>query len=75
MPLKFYNYVIKRPKEVLDYIKEGLVSWVKKVFIKCIHIGLYILVNSRLILDCSLQYLLLAITSYMIIKRNPLSNY
>ena len=54
MPIKFYSYAIERPKEVLNYIKEGPVSWVKKVFIKCIYIGLYILVNSRLILDYSL---------------------
>jgi len=54
MPLKFYSCAVERPKEVLNYIKKGLVGWVKKVFIKCIYISLYILVNSRLILDYSL---------------------
>jgi hypothetical protein len=74
MPLKFYSCAIERPKEVLNCIKKGLVSWVKKVFIKYIYISLRILVNSRLIPDYSLQHLLLAIPSYIIIKRNPLSN-
>ena len=74
MPLKFYSCAVKRPKEVLNYIKEGPVSWVKKVFIKYIYIGLYILVNSRLILNYSLQHMPLAILSRIIIKRNPLSN-
>ena len=54
MPLKFYSCAVERPKEVLDCMKEGLVSWVKKVFIKYVYIGLRILVNSRLILDYSL---------------------
>ena len=54
MPLKFYSCAVERPKEVLNRIKEGPVGWVKKVFIKCIYISLRILVNFRLILDCSL---------------------